>query len=120
MIYALITTPAALLAALPDLLENEQEAADLLEQLQEQCKPREKHNWEESIYLDEFAQSAHTYSSEYEAFHELYEGSIDEFKREKCEDYGCCITDFGDFYADWLDSNFTTYYIGKKKVLIVE
>lgn len=120
MIYAPVTTSAQLLAALPDLLENEQEAADLLDQLQEQCKPKTTRPLGEDIFLDEFAENAHIYDSASEAFRELYGGSIDEFKRDTCEDYNSCISDFGDFYADWLDSNYTVYYIGKNKLIILE
>ena len=118
MIYTPVTTPAELLAALPGFLENEQEAAELLDQLQEQCKPQGPRTWDDDIYLDKFEENAHMNSSVNEAFRELYDGSIDEFKREKCEDYEACISDFGDYYADWLDSNYTVYYIGKKKLII--
>lgn len=120
MIYAPVTTPADLLAALPGFLENEQEAAELLDQLQEQCKPRPPFKFGEDINLDEFEENAHIYHSASEAFRELYDGSIDEFKRDTCEDYEACISDFGDYYADWLDSNYTVYYIGKNKLIIVE
>lgn len=109
MIYAPVTTPAQLLAALPDLLENEQEAADLLDQFKE-----------EDIYLDEFKENAHIYHSVSEAFHELYGGDIGEFKRDTCETYNACISNFVDYYADWLDSNYTVYYIGKKKLIITD
>lgn len=120
MIYTPVLTPAELLAALPVFLANEQEAAELLAQLQEQCKPRPPHTFGEDIFLDEFEENAHIYHSPSEAFRELYGGDIDEFKREKCEDYECCFSDFGDFYADWLDSNYTVYYIGKNKLIILE
>lgn len=120
MIYTPVLNPAQLLAALPGFLENEQEAADLLDQLQEQCKPRPPFKFGEDINLDEFKKNARIYDSVYEVFRELYDGSIDEFKREKCEDYECCISDFGDFYADWLDSNYTVYYIGENKLIILD
>ena len=120
MIYTPVTTPAELLAALPGFLENEQEAAELLDQLQEQCNPQGPRTWDDDIYLDEFEKNAHIYSSKYEAFHELYGGSIDEFKRDVCEDYGICTSDFGDFYADWLAENYNCYYLGKHKILIVD
>lgn len=118
MIYAPITTPAALLAALPGLLENEQEAADLFEQLQEQCKPNNYYKFGKDIHLDEFEENAHIYSSVYEAFREHYSGDIDEFKRDTCKDYEACISDFGDYYADWLSSNCDCYYIGTHKIII--
>ncbi len=120
MIYAPITTPAALLAALPDLLDNEAEAADLFDQLQEQCKPNGYRKFGEDIHLDEFEENAHIYSSVYEAFREHYSGDIDEFKRDTCEDYEACISDFGDYYADWLSSNCNCYYIGEHKIIIVD
>lgn len=28
--------------------------------------------------------------------------------------------DFSDFYDDWLASNYTVYYIGKHKLIVVE
>jgi hypothetical protein len=120
MIYAPISTPAQLLAALPHLLDTLEEAADLLDQFKEEMKPRGFRTTESDIHLDEFEENAHTYSSVSEAFYELYDGSIDEFKRTTCEDYGACISDFGDYYADWLDSNFSVYYIGKKKLIITD
>ena len=120
MIYTPVLNPAQLLAALPGILADEQEAAELLDQLQEQCKPQGARTFGEDIFLDEFEENAHIYDSVYEAFRELYDGSIDEFKREKCEDYECCFSDFGDFYADWLDSNYTVYCIGKNKLIIVD
>ena len=120
MIYTTVLTPAQLLAALPGFLANEQEAAELLDQLQEQCKPRPPHTFGEDIFLDEFEENAHIYHSASEAFRELYGGDIGEFKRDTCEDYNACISDFGDYYADWLDSNYTVYYIGKNKLIILE
>lgn len=120
MIYTPVTTPAQLLAALPDLLENEQEAKELLDQFPQPCKPHGYRKFGEDIYLDEFIENAHKYSSVYEAFRNLFDGDINEFKREKCEDYGICTSDFGDFYADWLSENYTCYYIGKHKILIVD
>lgn len=120
MIYTPVLTPVELLAALPGFLANEQEAAELLAQLQEQCKPRPPHTFGEDIHLDEFEENAHIYDSVYEAFRELYGGSIDEFKRDTCEDYNSCISDFGGYYADWLESNYTVYCIGKNKLIIVE
>ena len=120
MIYTPVLTPAGLLAALPDFLENEQEAAELLDQLQEQCKPRPPHTFGDDIHLDEFEENAHIYHSVSEAFHELYGGSIEEFKRDTCEDYNASISSFSDYYADWLESNYTVYYIGKNKLIIVE
>lgn len=119
MIYAPVTTPAQLLAALPGFLENEEEAQELLDQLLEETKPQGYRTVENDIHLDTFAEDAHTYSSVYEAFRDLYDGSIDEFKRDVCEDYGICTSDFGDYYADWLDSNYTVYYIGKKKLIVI-
>lgn len=120
MIYAPVLTPAQLLAALPDFLENEQEAADLLAQLQEQCKPTITHPWEKDIHLDEFTLDAHVYHSASEAFNELYGGNIDEFKRDTCETYNASISSFGDYYADWLNSHYGVYFIGKNKLIIVE
>lgn len=118
MIYAPVTTPAQLLAALPDFLENEEEAQELLDQLLEETKPQGGRTAENDIHLDTFVEEADTYSSVYAAFSKLYDGSIDEFKRDVCEDYGISTSDFGDYYADWLASNYTVYYIGKKKLIV--
>lgn len=111
MIYAPVTTPAALLAALPDLLETEAEAAELLGWLQEE---------KGDTYLDNFAEEAHLYGSVSDAFFELYEGSIEAFKAEKCEDYGISTSSFSDFYADWLNENYDYYPIGKRKIIVLQ
>lgn len=121
MIYAPVTTPAQLLAVLPHLLENEQEAADLLDQLQEETKPQGLRTWGTDLLLDDFIEE-HTkaYTSLREAFEDLYPGDIDDWKADRCSDYQLCFSDFTDLYADWLDSNYTVYYIGENKLIILE
>lgn len=61
-----------------------------------------------------------TFNSWREAFTALYPESVDSFKREVCEDYNMLISDFTDFYADWLDEHFTCYRLSKNKILIIK
>lgn len=95
---------------LPGIIDNLEDARTLHEALKDYY----------SFDFQEFADRATTYSSVSEAFRELYGGSIDEFKRQKCEDYECCFSDFGDFYADWLDSNCNPIYLTNKILIIAE
>jgi hypothetical protein len=109
-IYASITNERELLAHLPNLLSNEDEARMLLQELQE-------NNWED---LDEFKEDAIRYDSTEEAFSEQYPGSVDEFKAEKNEDYQCLFSDYTDFYCDWLVENCSfVAYVNKHNLIIV-
>lgn len=109
-IYASITNERELLAHLPQLLNNEDEARLLLQELQE-------NNWED---LDEFKEDAVRYDSIEEAFSEQYPGSVDEFKAEKTEDYQCLFSDYSDFYCDWLVENLSfVAYVNKHNLIVV-
>lgn len=108
-IYATITNERELLAHLPHLLNNEDEARLLLQELQE-------NNW---VDLDEFKEDAVRYDSIKEAFSEQYPGSVDEFKDEKDEDYHCLFSDYSDFYCDWLVENLPFVAFVNKHNLII-
>lgn len=109
-IYASITNERELLAHLPELLRDEDEARLLLQELQE-------NNWDD---LDEFKEDAVSYDSAEEAFSEQYPGSVDEFKAVKNEDYQCIFSDYSDFYCDWLVENCSfVAYLNKHKLIVV-
>lgn len=109
-IYASITNESELLAHLPQLLNNEEEARLLLQELQE-------NNWED---LDEFKEDAIRYSNTDEAFRELYPRSVDEFNAEKNEDYQCLFSDYSDFYRDWLvEACAFVAYVNKHNLIVV-
>lgn len=111
MIRLPLSTPDHLLRHLPHyIVSNLSEARALLAALEH----------EEDWDLAEFVTAAHLYSSEYEAFRELYPGDIDDFKREKCEDYESCITDFSTHYTSWLEANVNPIYLSENKILILE
>lgn len=114
MIYAPVTTPEQLLAALPDLLDNLDEAANLLEYEKEHGLPFDFPT------TDDLLENATLYTSISSAFEELYPDSIDAFQAEKCEDYEAQFTSFTDFYADWLEGNCSCIWLSRKKLIILD
>lgn len=110
MIYAILNTSRRLLAMLPDLLNNEEEATRLLNELENS-----------SAYdLEEFEQDARRFSSTKEAFEELYPGDIDEYKQTTCEDYGRSFDSYSDVMADWLSQNCSlTCWLNDKELIVL-
>ena len=98
--------PEQLLKIFPQHLANLQEAQTLLD--------------EAGDISDLSPSDILTFNSWREAFTALYPDSVDSFKREICEDYNMLFSDFTDFYADWLDENFTCYQLSKNKILIIK
>lgn len=60
------------------------------------------------------------YNNYRDAFVDFYPGDIDSFKWEKCEDYNCLFSDYGDFYADWLEANTNCCWLSGNKILIIK
>ena len=98
--------PEQLLKTFPQHLDNLQEAQTLLD--------------EAGDISDLSPSDILTFNSWRAAFTALYPDSVDSFKREKCEDYNTLFSDFTDFYAEWLDENFSCYQLGKNKILIIK
>lgn len=99
--------PEQLLKLFPEHLANMQEAETLLKEVDS-----------DFFHLD--PSDIMTFDSYRDAFASLYPGDVDSFKREKCEDYNCLFSDYGDFYVDWLEENFQCYWLGGNKILIVK
>lgn len=114
MLYSPATTPEQLLAALPDLLDNLEEAAELLEYEKQHGLP------DHIVTTSDLQENSTLYTSVREAFEELYPDSIDDFKAEKCEDYQLIFTDFSHFYINWLESNCTCIWLSSKKFIILD
>lgn len=112
-IFKCLTTAQELHSHAPELFATPEEAEQFLSEIN---RLEENHHISEDINLDEIR----IFRSITEAFRELYDGSIDEFKREKDEDYNCLHSDYTDYYWDWVDENYITIYINDNKILILE
>ena len=107
MVYARISTAEQLLALLPRHLKDLKEAEELLADLQDESQ-------------DLTPEEVISYPSLYDAFEDLYPGTVDQFQEETCESLERCITDFHRYYADWLFDN-TAYYceLSSGKTIII-
>ena len=95
---------------LPGIIDNLDDARTLHEALKDYYP----------FTIQEFADLATTYSTATEAFHELYPFDEDDFKREVCETYEACITDFSTHYTSWLEANCNPIYLTNKILIITE
>ena len=113
MIYRVtpLASAESLLAAFPTLLANLQEAQKLFDVIE---------SYPEDLSEEEFWQNAETYTDECEAFYNLYEGDIEEFKREKDEDHETSFGSYAKFYQVWLDQNYFNVFLSEKKLLILK
>ncbi len=112
-IFKCLTTAQELHSHAPKLFANTEEAEQFLSEIH---RLREDRKICEDINLDEIR----IFNSITEVFREFYDGSIDEFKREKDEDYNCLHSDYTDYYWDWVEEYYNPVYINDNKILILE
>lgn len=116
-------TPEELLKALPDILDNIEEATELHEAIESTIDPNSKfysieNQWRQVIECIE--ESAIIYDSYREAFEDNYHGDIDEWKNDLCETYQACIFNFTDYYIDWV-IDYASFHcsLAENKILII-
>ena len=110
-ISCIIETPQHLLDILSQHLSNIQEAEELFSLISQE---------KDDYYFSFAPSSVKSYSTLSEAFEDIYPGSVDNWKREKCEDYQLFFTDFTDLKEDWiLDNDYRLYYLTNKIIIII-